>query len=365
MRSLICIVLVHLLYCPFSTGQSLSMELDSLLQAHHRHSSFEGVVLISEKGTPTYQWSCGFSNRDSSRELTIDTHFPIGDITKHITAILIFDLIENGNLKSDSPVNELLPQLKFPKGLKITVEQLLKNTSGLPRESPEVYHKRNSPRIVVERALKQTDDYGKQGTYRPNNIDYILLGMIVAEKSGRSFRKAVNEKIIEKLDLKNTGFLYWDSQPEDYATGYHETDSSGLKKVELRHIENYFSSGAMYSNAMDLMKIDWALQEGKLLNQKSMGELYALQEHFNKKAFACRVYKYPMVITNPMLVEISSDFRGVKITWVRLPESDKSLLIISNMPHLEIDTFGLLTNLKEQLIQKVAPCGNEHIEPCR
>jgi len=95
-------------------------------------SPFSGAVLVSRNGEIIFKKAYGLNNRELNNPNTIDTKFPIGSITKQFTAMLIMQMVEEGKLSLNDSVSKHIPY--FPKefGDKLTIHQLLSNTSGLP-----------------------------------------------------------------------------------------------------------------------------------------------------------------------------------------------------------------------------------------
>jgi CubicO group peptidase (beta-lactamase class C family) len=62
----------------------------------------------------------------------VDGRFRIASITKPFTAVLTLRLVQAGKLRLDAPLSEYLPEYRKDVGARVTVEQLLNHTSGIP-----------------------------------------------------------------------------------------------------------------------------------------------------------------------------------------------------------------------------------------
>jgi len=86
-------------------------------------------------------WERGFGHADveSGRPMATDTRFRMASHSKLFTAIGIMQLREEGKLRLDDPVTEILPWFAFegaaPDDPPVTLEHLLTHASGLPREA--------------------------------------------------------------------------------------------------------------------------------------------------------------------------------------------------------------------------------------
>ncbi len=86
-------------------------------------------------------WSGAFGNADHYRNDAIadtGTIYRIGSITKVFTATLLMQMVEEGKIKLDDPVENIVPEIKnihgYNENNKITFRELALHTSGLKRE---------------------------------------------------------------------------------------------------------------------------------------------------------------------------------------------------------------------------------------
>jgi CubicO group peptidase (beta-lactamase class C family) len=104
-----------------------------------------------------------------------------------------------------------------------------------------------------------------------NNADYIILGRIAEEISGQPFEVILQDRILSRLGMRDTGLLRQRDIVSRLAPTYFSVDGSKPLISELpTYIENWFAAGAMYSTAADLMRFADALYGGHLLKPKSL-----------------------------------------------------------------------------------------------
>src|ERR1044072_5277528 len=115
-----------------SYSQSLNVKkLDSLFNVLQSRHLATGSVAISINGKPVYQKAIGFTTLDSNKKATpdINSKYSIGSVSKMFTAVMIFQLIEDGKLSLNQNLATFFPQL--PNADKITIEDMLYHRSGL------------------------------------------------------------------------------------------------------------------------------------------------------------------------------------------------------------------------------------------
>src|SRR6185312_8078882 len=91
------------------------------------------VGLIDPNGTKIYS----FGNISKANNIPVNesTIFDIGSITKTFTTLLLADMVKQGIVNLNDPIEKYLPaNVKVPQynGIKITLEDLATHTSGLP-----------------------------------------------------------------------------------------------------------------------------------------------------------------------------------------------------------------------------------------
>ena len=92
-------------------------------------------AIVIRDGTEIFRGSYGKTCPDSdSRELTLDTIYPMASITKPIVATLMMILSEDGELELNDPVCKYLPEFNSDDKKDIAIWHLLTHTSGIEDE---------------------------------------------------------------------------------------------------------------------------------------------------------------------------------------------------------------------------------------
>ncbi|MFG2295050.1 serine hydrolase domain-containing protein [Streptomyces sp. NPDC048603] len=185
--------------------------------------------------------------------------FRIGSITKLFTSTITLQLIAEGRLSMDTPVQEVLPGTLPAHWAPITVEQLLSHTSGLPR--PACYEKGRSytPAEFVK-TMTECPEAGEPATgkqirqvYMGSN--YFLLGMVIEKVTGRTYTEELNRRIVRPLGLRHT-----------HLPAAGDTSMPARTLADLPPADPWaWAEGGMVSNAPDLERFLTALLRGRLL----------------------------------------------------------------------------------------------------
>ncbi len=340
---------VFLLLLAFTSQAQLAPQsLDSLVQAEVERNQFSGIILLADNGTPIYRRAVGESSSDVA--MTMETPMRLASITKAFTSVLIMQLIQDDLLRPETTIEDILPELEIKKAHKITVRDLLLHTSGLPNEPDGLYHTPHGPREMINRTLA-SQSYNKRGDFNYCNLDYMVLGLMIEKVTGKSWAEVLQIRILDPLDMTHTGIARLGM--EDIAQGYISMELDGqevLMPEPSFHIENFYAAGAMYGTVGDLLKFDQALYSGKLLHPETIDQMYTSHPELGYVAYGSWVYDYYFLPSSPRLVERRGGILGFNHTFIRMPEVNKTLVILSNNDRFNPDTFGQLDSFKDQLI---------------
>ncbi len=325
-------------------------DIADIVRAEIRDNYFEGTICIADRGEVIYQKSSGFANRELGIQNSDSTKFGIASITKMITAILILQLVEEGQMSLDNTLAELLPDYAVPNNDQITVHHLLLHISGLPKESEFIYSKRTDPDEFIKIAINDNLEAAKFGDFNYTNIDYVLLGLIIEAKTGLPWRTVVTERIINKLELENTGFLTLGSFPDNLALTYQVSDDGAFTRDPEFHIENFYAAACMYSTSADLLKIDQAMYGDVLLSERSKELMFTSYPKYNYTGYSVWTYNYPFAETKPLIMERRGGILGSNSVILRMMDTNRTIIILSNNSRFNADTFGDLKNIREALM---------------
>ena len=151
----------------------------------------------------------GFGVADSSgREITPQTPFYIGSVTKSFTALAVMQLVETGKIDLDAPVQTYLPWFELADkeaSAKITVRNLLNQISGMSTKDGNRFWADQQGIEEAVRGLTTVQLTHPVGTtYQYNNFNYIISGLIIEKVSGQSYADYVTQHIFEPLDMRHS-----------------------------------------------------------------------------------------------------------------------------------------------------------------
>jgi methyl acetate hydrolase len=273
-----------------AAGQKAALAtIDQAFRAAVDAKKVAGVVAIAatDKGV-IYEGAIGRRDMDKGPDMTPDTLFWIASMTKAVTGTACMQLVEQGKLKLDDPVGELLPDLAKPQILEgfdasgqprlrpatkpITLRHLMTHTAGF------VYSIWSEPMLQYEKVTGspfvgscKTASLRAPLMFEPGerweygiNIDWV--GKAVEAVSGQSLEIYFRENIFEPLRMIDTGFLIRTPQKARVATMYQRDEAGALSPIPFQMPqapEFFMGGGALFSTPRDYMQfLQMFLHEG-------------------------------------------------------------------------------------------------------
>ncbi|WP_234415418.1 serine hydrolase domain-containing protein [Actinomyces sp. Marseille-P3109] len=229
----------------------------------------------------------GKGNLETGQAPPLDGEVRIGSNTKTFVAVVVMQMVQEGKVGLDEPIETYLPGLIKGEGIdgsKITVRQLLQHTSGLPEYTDttpgrsDIFQIKDHyipPRDLLDTALGKPAAFEPGTQWAYTNTNYVVLGMLVERVSQRPVGEQIDQRIIKKLGLSHTYF----PAPGDrsikgtHPQGYHLSAEGKLEDITEMDPAWAWAAGAMVSTPSELNTFFQAVFDGRLLTQSSIDEM--------------------------------------------------------------------------------------------
>ncbi|HUR48068.1 MAG TPA: serine hydrolase [Acidimicrobiales bacterium] len=178
-----------------------SSRLDSLA----RTLNIPGVsVALLHDGVVETAWA-GVLHAERPDQVTEDSRFQIGSITKVFTTALLMQLVDEGKLDLDTPVVTYLPEFKLADAeatQKITTRHLLAHINGIPGDwFPDLGDSATAEQFVATLAdFELAHPVGQHFDY--SNSGFTVAGRLVEVLTGQPWGEVLSERIIEPLGIE-------------------------------------------------------------------------------------------------------------------------------------------------------------------
>lgn len=192
---------------------------DAMAQSLWQRSSAPGVAYAYIENNEIGAGAHGEVLIGSGEQVTADTPFPLGSISKSFTALAIMQQVEAGQLRLDDAISTYLPAFATGPGETITLRQLLSHTSGYSTlQGNENRLSRDMGDDVLQRQVEQIASWqpanppGQSWAY--SNANYLILGAVIETVTGRSYAEYIETEILDPLGMSRSFVADGSTRPE-------------------------------------------------------------------------------------------------------------------------------------------------------
>lgn len=316
----------------WSVSAQNATRLDSLLEMMAKEGRLYGQVCLMKNGHVVYERA--FGEAGPGRPLKKSDCLHMGSISKTFTAVMILQLVESGQLKLTDKLARFFPRL--PNADSITIDQMLRHRSGLfnltamPGYLPWAYEKR-SKKEMLKLMSKQSSLFPPGSSALYSNTNYILLGWILEELTGKDYAWNLQDRIARPLGLTNLRFAQTVAPEKGEAASF---------KADFSLSRNTYPSlpggaGAISSNAHDLAEFFTALFQFRFLKPDQVAYMKRIQDGFGAGLLEVP-YRKKLVLGHNGAID---EFRAAA---GYAPDSSLSFAMLTNLSSDEMNDVLLL-----------------------
>ena len=238
-----------------------------------------GVAVVRDGATLT-RHAAGYSDVDARTGFVPHTHIRAASITKPFVAATILQLVADGRVDLDAPVETYLPGRIRGAGIDanaITVRQLLRHESGLPEyfdaDTPPPAEPVTADQLL-DMALRRPAQFTPGSAMKYTNTNYVVAGLLIESVTGRPAAGEITWRIIVPLGLFDT---YFPARGDTglrapFAHGYEVIDGQ-RKDVTAFNASAAGMSGALISTNEDMSTFITALLDGRVVPPAQLGQM--------------------------------------------------------------------------------------------
>lgn len=340
--------------------------INRLIESYAENKLFNGSVLVAEKGKVIFKKGYGLANMEWNTPNSASTKFRIGSITKQFTAMLVLQLKQEGKLNLQAKISDYLPWYRKDTGNKITIQQLLTHTSGIPNYTAQASVMNDiavhnySPQEIAEKFCSGELEFESGTKFSYDNSGYFLLGVIIEEITKKTFEENLRKRIFEPLGMKNSGIDKLSSLLQNRAAGY-EYEFEGYENTGLINMASaIFSAGAIYSTVEDLNLWENALFGDRLLSKENKNLMFT--PHLGNYGYGLYIGKSRPAGMSEEITSIGhhGGINGFSALLIRFVEAETTIILLDNtraekrgnLENISLGIFQILNNLSANKIRK-------------
>jgi len=261
--------------------------LSALAERHGVPGATLGILRVGaedELVTATH----GVLSKATGVEVTDDSVFQIGSITKVWTATVALQLVDDGQLELDAPVAEVLPDLRLadPDVTKqVTLRHLLNHTSGI---DGDVFTDTGRGDDCLEKYVALLEDAAQNhplaATWSYCNAGFSLIGRMIEKVTGTTWDAAMRERLFTPLGLAHTVTLPEEAILHRAAVGHVDSEDETVPTPVWGLPRSVGPAGLITASAADVLAFARLHLTGgrgpdgtQLLSEAAVREMASLQ----------------------------------------------------------------------------------------
>lgn len=238
-----------------------------------RADNLPGVsVAVGRNAEVVWAEAFGWADLSSDVVATPRTLYPVGSISKSLTATAAGRLVERGRLDLDLPIQTYLPE--FPeKRWPITTAQLMGHIAGVVRsrgiaETLRQAHCDNA-RAAIDVVAEDTLLFEPGTEYRYSNFGWQLVGAVVESAAGEPFLEFIDREVFTPAGMDQTVPDLGDEGPDE-AVKYDRAAFEVLRRGQEIDMSCPMAAGGFLSTPTELVRFGFAMLNREILDSATV-----------------------------------------------------------------------------------------------
>lgn len=333
-----------------SFGQSTSEQILNYLKQAQNATGAPGIsAAVAHKGEIVFSDGIGFAELDNRTPADGKTVHNIASISKIHAAVAVMQLVEQGKVDLDLPVQTYVPY--FPqKQWPVTTRHILTHTSGIrhyrsgefgpQRIKEKIHYDSLEAGIEVfkdDTLLFQPGTFWSYSSYASN-----LMQGIIETVSDMGFEEYLKKYVWQPAGMLATSFDVPERVVHKRGKGYVRNDRGIVINYPYTNVSYKYAGGGIISTAEDLVLLGMALNRGKLLKpdtlQKMMTQQFSGVKRYNSNGEP-RDLSHAQALSwfirtdaqERRFISHTGSVKGCRSYFLNYPDEDLVVAIIANI----------------------------------
>jgi CubicO group peptidase (beta-lactamase class C family) len=312
---------------------ALERRVDALFARYTRPGSPGAVVAVMRDGEIEICKGYGLASIELGVPIGPRTRFRIASVSKQFTVTAALMLAAEGKLELDDPPHKVLKELK---PLPVTIDQMMRNSSGLP-DFLELLRLGGHGLDKPARASELFDAAARNGhlNFKPgsrflySNTNFLLLGHIIERVTKKKLGEVLEERIFKPLGMTDTMLAAEiGTVIPNLATGYLGDDQQGFRRAA--HAYPQGGEGGLTSTVEDLLT--WS----RHFDDPTLGKTIPTQLAAVTPLTGGHVNRYRRGVASGELRGLDTIghgglWPGFRTELLRLPKAGLTVVVIANL----------------------------------
>jgi len=250
-------------------------------------TTMQGGILHVRTNNETTTICVGYRELANQLPVTEDTLFPTASVGKVFTAVGVLQLIDQGKLSLSDTIGDVLTFDLGHLDPKVTIEQLLTHTSGVPDYCDESRYPNYAdlwihfPNYKIRKGsdllplfIDEPMMYEKGSRAQYNNSAFVLLGLVIEDVSKTDFYTYLKDNLFIPLGMERSCYCEFDRLKKNTASGYlFDT----VKQEPYTHIYSLDArgsgAGGAFTTVLDMDRFWDGLLGGAILSNPMVEDM--------------------------------------------------------------------------------------------
>jgi CubicO group peptidase (beta-lactamase class C family) len=226
----------------------------------------------------------GYANMRTRAPATTETLYSTGSSFKSVTATAVMQLVEQGKIRLDDPINRYLGEsaVHDQPDKPVTFTHILSHWSGLKNgaETQPIWG-RKLPKTLDELTVALSSVRPPETKWEYNNFAYGTAGLLVQKVSGVEYEKYMVEHVLKPIGVTTPHPVYPSPEMvERMALPYKAGGSLGKPEPEAQVHFDVYPAGDIYLTAEDMAhyliaQLNGGVSNGnRILSEESVREMH-------------------------------------------------------------------------------------------
>jgi CubicO group peptidase (beta-lactamase class C family) len=269
-----------------------------------------GIALVNRK---EIVWAGGVGKADvaAGRNVTADTHFRIGSISKTVVAVALLRLAEEGKIDLNARLKQIAPEVEFENLWEAThpvrVVNLLEHTAGFDDRHPSESDNLTDPADLPLRDVLAICPTSRHSRWPPgtrmsySSPGYAVAGYLIEKATGRPYEEYIAENVFAPLGMETASFRLSEADYHILAKGYQNDTLRPVPfyQIYLRPAGNLHASPREVAKFVTMLLNRGAIDGARILSAQSVSrmervETTAAARAGLKEGYGLGIYSDPM-----------------------------------------------------------------------
>lgn len=333
--------------------------VDERAAAFARDYGLAGLAVgIVRDGALVHTVGVGDASIEQHRPVTSRSVFRVGSISKLFTGIAIMQLVADGRVDLERPVNEYLRHYRVaspPGAPPVTSRHLLTHTSGIGelRRYSDVLRPFIGMAVRPDHPIPGFAEYyapslhtaipaGQKWAYA--NHGFTTLGAVVEDVTGEPFADYMRREVLDPFGMLGSDFVRNDRVAGELCDGYAQRRG---RNKEVRYLDIIPSpAGSLFSSVDDMARFVTALCDGggKVMSTDLLHDMMSPQFHIDPRLPGMGLAFFLSDVDGHRIVGHDGGVNGF-VSCLRIAPDDRvGVIALTNSANMKIslaiDRFG-------------------------